>query len=157
MSHGTLTLALCISATLWTGCYQDIALNKNAVCDGQKQGDEDTVNFTFDRDGDGYFDAANPDCLGTYRPAVLDCHDGDDNVNPASIEQTCNNVVDDSNPDTPDALDADGSNSCEDCNDRELLPIPNIPEQCDHDLDNDCDGEANEESCPARSAGPTRR
>jgi len=35
------------------------------------------VDAPFDADGDGYFDATNPDCADTYAADQLDCDDGD--------------------------------------------------------------------------------
>ena len=115
---------------------------KTAVCDGVLQEDEgDVIDSTFDKDGDGYLDAADPNCQANYGQNRLDCDDSDDQMHPDHSEVECNGLDDDCNSDTEDARDEDfdGSPSCEDCDDLEPGRFPGNEERCWDDLDNDCD------------------
>ena len=44
---------------------------------GTADGGEATVDAPYDADGDGFFDASNPDCAATYAADRLDCNDQD--------------------------------------------------------------------------------
>jgi len=123
------------------GCGSDIGLTGSSVCDGAQQGDESTVDSVFDADGDGYFDAANPDCANTYAADQLDCDDGDPDINPGVIEITCDGFDNDCSEDTPDSqdLDVDGWTDCEDCNDQNSDIFPGAQEITCNGLDDDCD------------------
>jgi hypothetical protein len=113
-----------------------------ATCDGLLQADDGGwIDAVFDRDGDGYFDAANPDCALAYGVNRLDCDDGDVSVSPAAPEEQCNGIDDDCNPDTPDVVDADedGAPACEDCADDDPLRHPGGPDECWDQVDNNCD------------------
>lgn len=103
-------------ALLWA-CNNDVGITGAALCDGIAQESEDTVDSPFDADGDGFFDAANPNCAATYPPERLDCHDGNADANPEGFELTCNGIDDDCDPSTSDSED----------------------EVCDDGVDNDCD------------------
>lgn len=88
-------------------CNSDISVIETAACDGQLQAGEETVDGAFDRDGDGYLDGNNPDCVATYGVEALDCDDGDEGVNPAADEVACNGTDEDCDPEgTPDGLDS---------------------------------------------------
>lgn len=133
-------LLLTLSA-LASGCSNDVGVTEKAVCDGTQQQGEDTVDGPFDGDGDGYFDAANPDCQSTYDPAFLDCNDNDPLISPASLEVGCNGIDDDCSPDTPDLvdLDGDGADDCTDCNDTDSSIFPGAIEEPCNGYDDDCD------------------
>jgi hypothetical protein len=64
------------------------------ICDGVLQASEATVDAPFDADGDGAYDANNPDCLTAWDAAHLDCDDRDPAVKPGATE-VCNGVDDD--------------------------------------------------------------
>jgi len=126
--------------TLLAACGSDIKVTEQAQCDGQQQEGEDAVDAPFDRDGDGFFDGANPGCIDTYPIEYLDCDDGDPNVNPGVTEVGCNDIDDDCDPSTVDVedLDADGFDSCQDCNDNDSLIHPNAQEIYCNGIDDDC-------------------
>ncbi len=119
------------------------------VCDGVQQPGEETVDAPFDKDGDGYFDASDLDCLLAYGTNRLDCDDEDPELNPGKTEIPCNGLNDDCNGETPDAvdLDEDGTPSCRDCNDENPIQSPDNGELCWDGFDNDCDLEI-DEACP---------
>jgi len=119
----------------------DIGLTKNATCDGEQNGDEVTVDSVFDADGDGFFDANNPDCQAIYDPDVLDCNDADETVNPAAAEVDCDGIDNDCNEESVDAIDSDvdGFASCEDCDDNNTDVYPGAAEILCNGRDDDCD------------------
>lgn len=123
------------------GCGQDITITQSSLCDGVGQSDEDPVDSPFDRDADGFFDGANPDCAATYPPERLDCNDGDATVNPEAAEVGCDGIDNDCDPLSGDAQDRDGDgwNECDDCNDGEALAYPGAAELVCDGVDNDCD------------------
>ena len=86
-------------------CAGDVTVRGASRCDGVRQSDEATVDAPFDADGDGFFDGNNPDCAATYD--VLDCNDRDPGVRPDAVELLCDELDNDCDPETPDALDAD--------------------------------------------------
>ena len=144
----------------------DVGISTGAICDGQLQGRETTVDSVFDVDGDGYFDGANIDCRNAYDADRLDCDDGDPGVHPGAVESVCNGVDDDCDSQTPDGVDedGDGETACSDCNDQDPLlttmdadgdgastctgdcddadatRYPGATEFCDDGLDNSCNG-----------------
>ncbi|TNE92190.1 MAG: hypothetical protein EP330_02355 [Deltaproteobacteria bacterium] len=128
MTH-RLALALAPAALLWA-CNNDVGITGAAVCDGIAQESEETVDAPFDRDGDGFFDAANPGCAATYPADRLDCHDGNADANPEGFELTCNGIDDDCDPATEDSED----------------------EVCDDSVDNDCDSRI-DEGCGGNDTG----
>jgi hypothetical protein len=112
-------------------------------CDGQLQDGEGAVaDASFDKDGDGYVDGADPGCRASYGANRLDCDDADDALHPGQGEVGCNGLDDDCNPDTEDAHDADGDAvlACDDCDDLDPGRFPGNEERCWDDVDNDCDG-----------------
>jgi hypothetical protein len=114
------------------------------VCDGRLQASEGVVlDSTFDRDGDGWVDGEEPDCIETYDLSALDCDDDNPQQFPGAPERTCNGIDDDCNPDTPDALDndSDGVIACDDCDDTNGGMAPGRSEVCWDGIDNNCDGQ----------------
>lgn len=128
-------------------CGSDVAVTQKALCDGQQQAGEDTVDSAFDRDGDGFFDKANPDCAATYPVEFLDCDDGDPTVNPGAVEVGCTGIDEDCDPSTADDQDADGDGvgACEDCDDNDADVAPGLTETTCDGLDNDCDPDTEDE------------
>ncbi len=135
MTAYVLGLALLVAA-----CGNDIGIAKQSACDGVLQEGEDTVDQPFDVDGDGAFDAANPDCAATYAAQFLDCDDADPSV-PGDAEIACNGIDDDCLSETPDGddLDGDGYDACEDCADSVVEVNPGAVEVACNELDDDCD------------------
>ncbi len=138
----TLTLSILLAAGLF-GCGNDIGVTQTAKCNGQLEpGEDDVVDSPFDFDGDGYFDATNPNCAATYAADRLDCDDRHADVHPSGVEVTCNGLDDDCDADTIDDADADedGYSACEnDCDDANGAIHPNTAElQCNL-VDDDCD------------------
>lgn len=131
-----LTLAL-------IACRQDIGLSESSKCDGLQQRGEDYVDAPFDRDGDGFFDAAIPDCQEVYDAANLDCDDTRAEVNPVASEVLCNGLDDDCADTTPDDLDADldGYTACNDCDDNNANVNPAVLEVGCNGLNDDCSDE----------------
>lgn len=121
-------------------CKQDINITQSAQCDGDLQSQEgDVVDAPFDKDGDGYFDGNNPDCVATYIDN-LDCDDADPSIHPNAEEIPCDDIDQDCDPETTDApdLDGDGWDACDDCDDTLSTVYPTAPEiECDG-IDNDC-------------------
>ena len=91
-------------------CANDVSVTETARCDGVLQGAEGKeLDDPFDRDGDGYFDGDNDDCVATYPAEKLDCNDADPEINPAA-QEVCNEVDDDCDDLVDDADDSvDGS------------------------------------------------
>lgn len=134
--------ALRVWSVVWlAGCGSDIGVTQKALCDGQLQAAEATVDDVFDADGDGYFDGANPDCAATYAETALDCDDGDPDVNPGAAEVGCNGIDDDCSEATPDVEDRDGDgyDACADCDDTDSLVNPAATEVDCNGIDDDCD------------------
>ncbi|MCP4808100.1 MAG: hypothetical protein GY913_31410 [Proteobacteria bacterium] len=133
-----MTLAVALLA-----CGQDIGVTQNAICDGSKQPSEDYVDEPFDKDGDGYMDGNNPDCVLTYGEG-LDCDDGNADVNPSMTELECNGWDDDCDDTTLDAedLDEDGFSACDDdCDDLNPDVYPAAGEEECNGIDDDCNDE----------------
>ena len=131
-----------IGALLWSACTSSkYTITEQSVCDGALQSGEDGVDSPYDKDGDGYFDAGNPDCESTYDIDKLDCDDNDPDVFPGADEIECDGLDNDCNEDTPDEqdLDEDGYSSCEDCIDNDPEINPSITEITCDGIDNDCD------------------
>ena len=96
---------------LLIACNTDTSFQQSATCDGALQQGEDTVDAPFDRDGDGYFDGSNPDCLATYPAESLDCDDATADVSPGEVEIDCDGIDQDCDEEgTPDGL---GTSDCE--------------------------------------------
>ena len=137
------------------------------VCDGADNDcdgvtDEETVVVAWypDADGDGFGDPSADPVFACEPPdghALLptDCDDTDPTRNPAA-EELCNGRDDDCDgfagfevrPGDYEDDDRDGvpDAACggSDCNDRDPLAGPDVPELCD-DVDNDCDGATDED------------
>lgn len=126
---------------LLLACAQDIGITKDAVCDGQLQSAEDTVDAPFDADGDGYFDGTNGDCVRVYAAERLDCDDRNPGVNPSATEVQCDELDNDCDAATEDAPDGDGDgeSACVDCDDTNPLVYPGNVEVACNTLDDDCD------------------
>ena len=126
---------------LVAGCGTDIAITKQAVCDGVLQPGEETPDGPFDVDQDGAFDGANPGCAATYQATLLDCDDADPAVRPGADEVGCNGIDDDCTADTPDGddVDADGFSACDDCADADATVNPGATEVSCNAVDDDCD------------------
>ena len=139
--------ATLLSLAFLVGCGNDVQIAQDAKCDGVQQQSEDAVDAPFDRDGDGFFDGSNLDCIDNYPADRLDCNDGEAAANPNMSEVTCDGIDNDCDEATPDALDgdADGSDACADCDDAEPEAFPTHAEVCFDSIDNDCDGETDEE------------
>jgi hypothetical protein len=134
----SLGLALCFLAA----CGSDQNITDHARCDGVLNSTESTVDDLFDADGDGYFDADEPECQDAYDLAQLDCDDSDGTVNPGATEQGCNGLDDDCDSTTPDEGDSDGDgvDICSgDCDDNNPDISPEEDEVVCDGLDNDCD------------------
>jgi len=131
-----------VAIIVLAGCVTDVSITGVARCDGLLQPSEETVDSPFDSDGDGFFDAVNPDCQDVYRAEDLDCDDGDEAIHPGAAEIECNGIDDDCDAETEDGYDADGDGVlvCDDCDDQDDNNFPGNLEVCDG-LDNDCDGE----------------
>ena len=97
-------------ALLAAGCQEQINVTQTAMCDGVLEKGEDVVDGPFDKDGDGYFDANNPNCAETYAAANLDCADGDVTIHPGAAELKCNGVDDDCDASTGDGAGVDNDN-----------------------------------------------
>jgi hypothetical protein len=132
-------------ALLLTACSgaDPTPLEEGPRCDGLLQEGEEVIDGPFDQDGDGYFALSNPDCANTYDRYILDCDDEAYERHPDAPEVACNDIDDDCNEDTPDALDYDGDGSivCDDCDDNDAGRSPDLPEICWDTVDNNCDGE----------------
>jgi hypothetical protein len=139
--------ALLASVTLLVACTSETILSERATCDGIVQNTEDGVDEPFDRDGDGFFDAANPDCAETYPADALDCNDANADIYPGAPEVLCNQIDDDCAPSTPDDPDSDGDGDgvCSDCDDDDELVSPSLDEVCNDGFDNNCDDQIDED------------
>ena len=92
---------------------QKYSITERSMCDGQLQSDENgVVDSPFDKDGDGYFDAATPACQETYALEDLDCNDTDPAIYPGGIEIECNQIDDDCDELTLDSSDVDQDGAC---------------------------------------------
>lgn len=136
-----MSLARALLAALIAGCGSDIKVTQSALCDGAQQPSEDAVDEPFDRDGDGYFDAGNPDCQETYDASRLDCNDADANIYPGNEETACNGQDDDCDEATVDDADVDGDRfmACEECDDDNPSVNPAQQEVSCNGVDDDCD------------------
>jgi hypothetical protein len=136
---------LLLATLLLTACSgtSPEPLEEEPICDGRLQEGEEVIDGPFDRDGDGFVAKSNPDCAATYDAYILDCDDEAYERHPEAPEVACNDIDDDCNEDTPDALDYDGDGAivCEDCDDNDPARSPLFPETCWDQLDNNCDGE----------------
>lgn len=139
MIQATFRAAILASAAALIGCQGDVSIVQSSVCDGVQQPDEEWVDAPFDGDGDGYYDANNPDCSEHYEQ--LDCDDNDAAINPAEVEVPCNGLDDDCDEQTEDEqdLDSDGWSSCDDCDDLNSTVRPGIDEVPCNGVDDDCD------------------
>ena len=120
-----------------------------ALCDGNLDPREETVDDLFDGDGDGFVDGSNPECRANYDASELDCNDNDAAISPAADEATCNDIDDDCDPDTLDApdLDDDGYSICDaDCDDSNPDMAPGFAEVACDEIDNDCDPSTSDSS-----------
>ena len=120
-------------------------------CDG-------AVDNGFDGDGDGYMDGAVAGCAANYG-SDADCDDAAATIHPGAVE-ACNGIDDDCMLGVPtDEVDddLDGYVECDppvghvdptvgggDCNDGDAGVSPAAAEIC-NELDEDCDGEADED------------
>jgi hypothetical protein len=122
-------------------------------CDGQDNDCDGAVDEDFDVDGDGAFDADEPDCMATYS-AAADCDDDEPTTHPGAdefcdaVDSNCEDGIvdgfDDSDGDeTPDCIDldvdGDGDPNATDCGELDPDIHAGAVESCD-DLDSDCDG-----------------
>jgi hypothetical protein len=133
---------LCAFALLLSACPVEGNLRERPRCDGVLNSTEESVDDAFDLDGDGYYDASDPDCQDTYAPEQLDCADREPTANPGGVEAACNEIDDDCDPATLDApdTDSDGYTPCDgDCDDSQPLAAPNLNEIGCDGIDNDCD------------------
>lgn len=140
------------SVLFLAGCGGDISVTATSRCDGLAQKDEASVDQPYDADGDGYFDAANPDCASVYAPEVLDCNDQDPEINPGVEELGCSGVDEDCDLQTPDTVDLDDDGYASaadadciaagvpnlDCDDNNSEIHPNAVEQSCNLIDDDC-------------------
>lgn len=116
-------------------------------CEG---GDAVCPDECVDMDGDGY--GVGPDCI------AYDCNDGNDKVHPGA-DEVCGNGLDDdcvdgdeNCPATCDDNDEDGfgvGGACtvQDCDDGNADIFPGNDEICGNDVDEDCNGQAEECVC----------
>ncbi len=147
-------LPLALFAAFTTGC----GASADAVCDGVLQPAEQDhptagaggIDALFDQDGDGAFDASNPDCVAAYAAAELDCDDANADVNGAKSEIPCNGVDDDCDETTVDFSDADSDTVCDaddacegfdDTVDADNDGEPDGCDPCPSDALNDSDGD----------------
>ncbi|MBJ93392.1 MAG: hypothetical protein CMP23_02845 [Rickettsiales bacterium] len=140
-SNAGFLLTLLLLATQLSCGGGGVTVTTGSFCDGIQQPNEPELDSPYDLDGDGYFDASNDWCQQTYSPEQLDCNDFDPATHPGATEETCNDVDDDCNPDTPDAVDQDGDGAslCEgDCDDQDASRSPLFTEQACNDIDDDC-------------------
>ena len=148
------------------GCTDNkYSLIEQAQCDGDLQSEEEEVDDLFDRDGDGYFDGANPDCEATYGPELLDCDDANPEVSPGKVEVECDDIDNDCNEEVDDGVGDIYFYS--DLNDFDGDGIPNTEEEGwldfdndnlpdSRDFDDDNDGVVNQyDLCPATPLGST--
>ncbi len=106
-------------------------------CDGQ-------VDDGFDVDDDGAWDENA--CAAVYPDSVLDCDDGDPQVNPFRAEDCGNGIDDNCDGLTDQDSDNDGDNvtTCSgDCNDDDSAVYPGAIEVCNQ-ADDDCDGQVDD-------------
>jgi hypothetical protein len=143
-AHRLLPLALLLVLVLpaLAACGSDSTIRETPHCDGVLNTVESSVDDAFDEDGDGYFDASDPECQETYGIDQLDCDDEDAEIGPGMQESTCNDLDDDCDEATPDAPDEDGDGVtlCDgDCDDLSADVAPGLAEVACDGLDNDCD------------------
>ncbi|MEM7163213.1 MAG: reprolysin-like metallopeptidase [Bacteroidota bacterium] len=160
----------------------DININPDAseICDGLDNNCDNSIDegllttYYVDNDGDGYGDASNSieacEQPAGYADNALDCHDGNEDINPAA-EEICDGIDNNCDGDIDEGLvftyyvdnDGDGfgnpnqsvtacslppgfvenSDDCDDSNDTVYLGAEEI---CGDGIDNDCDG-LTEEDC----------
>ncbi|MCB9678379.1 MAG: putative metal-binding motif-containing protein [Alphaproteobacteria bacterium] len=137
-----LSLVLLLVACKYNGDSDESDEPTTPICDGRQQAEESEIDAPFDQDGDGFFDASNPDCAAAWLPNQLDCDDSNPEVNPSAFEIPCNGIDEDCRDASPDNADNDGDGVgvCDDCDDQRANVNPNQPETCWDGLDNDCDG-----------------
>ena len=119
----------------------DASINPTAseVCNGVDDNCDGLRDEDFDVDGDGWYDAANPDCAAAWTD--LDCDDSDPNVFPFNLEDCTNGIDDncDGQIDEDEDVDGDGASTCgEDCDDNDASVNIYAVEVC-NGVDDDCD------------------
>jgi hypothetical protein len=147
-----LSLALLVACPPSPGDDDDAS---NSLCNGERDVGEFTTDDTYDADGDGYFDPADPGCAETYGEDELDCDEDDPLVNPGEVEVECNDKDDDCDPSTADGEDADddGYSECGgDCDDDDPDVHPGAEEIACNGIDEDCNG-ADGEPCDTDYTG----
>ncbi len=107
MNRPLVPVVALISSALALSCLTDVSLTKNSMCDGEVNGTETTVDDLYDKDGDGYFDGDNPDCVATYDASALDCNDAEADANPGLTEVPCDSLDNDCDEATLDEDDWD--------------------------------------------------
>ncbi len=140
MNRPLVPVVALISSALALSCLTDVSLTKNSMCDGEVNGTETTVDDLYDKDGDGYFDGDNPDCVATYDASALDCNDAEADANPGLTEVPCDSLDNDCDEATldEDDWDEDGVTSCEDCDDTDPDVNPYAEEITCNGIDDDC-------------------
>jgi hypothetical protein len=138
-----LCLLVLFAPLVLTACGGGVTSTSTAAhCNGVLDDREETVDDLFDTDGDGFFDAGNPECQEIYAAEELDCNDSNADISPGADEVSCNDIDDDCDEATTDSVDQDGDGytTCDDdCDDDDPLVAPGLAEvQCD-EIDNDCD------------------
>ena len=132
---------------VYPGAVEVCGNGEDDDCEG---GDAVCPEECVDMDGDGY--GVGPDCVD------YDCNDGNDSVHPGA-QEVCGNSLDDdcvdgdeNCPDVCEDLDQDGfgvGGACtvQDCDDTNPDAFPGNEEICGNNVDENCNGEAEECIC----------